>query len=249
MSIVELQQQMQGAITVDGVPPALAGNARGLEVYRRAWRSRLIEALRTNFPVVHRVLGDADFEILADDYLRAHPSRNRSIRWFGDRLPAHAAAQVDALPHPAVVDLIRFEWAMCLAFDAANHTPLSFETLAALAPDAWAGLSFRLQPGYARVPLGWAVAPVWHAVISAEDPDAPLPPPEPLAHSVMVWRRGLQPTWRTLDPFEAELLGAVEAGHSFAELCEHAIETLGEAAPATVLGHLRQWVADEVLSA
>jgi len=244
-----IQQQMQGAITHGARPPALAGNARGLDVYRNAWRARLIEALRANYPVLHRVLGDHEFESLADAYLRVHPSQNRSIRWFGDRLPAFVAAHADTVPHPAVVDLVRFEWAVCLAFDAADFTPLAFDTLAATPPEAWPGLRFRLQPGYARIPLAWAVAPVWHAMTNTDDPDAPLPPPEALTHSVLVWRRGLQPMWRTLEPLEAELLVAVEAGDTFAQLCEHAVDTLGDAAAATVVGYLQQWVADEVLAA
>lgn len=249
MSMSLFQQQMQHAITRGATPPSLSGNARGLEVYRTAWRARLIEALRANYPVLHRVLGDTAFAALADGYLLEHPSQNRSIRWFGDRLPAYVGANRSALPHPAVVDLVRFEWAICLAFDAADAVPLAFETLARTAPEAWPALSFRLQSAYALLPLSWAVAPVWHALVDADDPDTPMPPPEAHEHSVLVWRRALRPMWRTVDPLEARLLKAVEAGETFAGLCEIALESLGDEAAATVVGHLRQWVADEVLAA
>ncbi|WP_230969388.1 HvfC/BufC N-terminal domain-containing protein [Nitrogeniibacter aestuarii] len=248
MSICVVQQQMQSAITAGGAPPALTGNARGLEVYRIAWRARLIEALRANYPVVHRVLGDEAFEALADAYMRAHPSQNRSIRWFGDRLPSYVAAHPEMLPHPAVADLVRFEWAICLAFDAADFAPLGFEALASTPPDAWPDMTFRLQPGYALIPMAWAVAPIWHAAVNTDDPNAQLPVPEAHAHSVLIWRQQLSPVWRTVEPFEADLLHAVEDGEDFAQLCERGVEALGDEAAAAVLGHLQQWVVDELLA-
>jgi len=248
MNITQVQEQMQSAITLGAPPPDLTGNARGLQVYRTAWRARLIEALRANYPVLHRVLGDEAFESLADRYLSAHPSQNRSIRWLGDRLPAYLAAHPDAVSHPAVVDLVRFEWAICLAFDAADFTPLAFETLASTAPEQWPDLTFRLQPGYALVPLSWAVAPIWHALVDAQDLNTSAPPPQAFEHSVLIWRHAMQPVWRTVDPLEARLLRAVEAGESFAELCMHAVDVLGDEAAPTVMMHLQQWVADEVLA-
>ncbi|QID18656.1 DUF2063 domain-containing protein [Nitrogeniibacter mangrovi] len=248
MSLVTLQQQMQAAVTAGGVPPGLSGNARGLEVYRTAWRVRLIEALRTNYPALHRVLGDAAFAELATRYLRAHPSQRRSIRWFGHRLPEFIAAHSDTLPHPALRDLARMEWAVCLAFDAADFVPLAFAQLAATPPDAWPTLVFTLQPAVALLELQWSVAPVWRELSTAEDPDRQVAPPERLDNTILVWRKALSPNWRSIAPLEADLLRAVAAGECFGQLCERAVASAGEVdAAATVGAYLQQWVADELL--
>ncbi len=249
MSLATLQQQMQSAVTAGGPPPALAGNTRGLEVYRTAWRARLIEALRTNYPVLHRVLGDDAFETLADDYMHVHRSQKRSIRWFGHRLPDFVAERIDTLPHPALADLARMEWAICLAFDAADHTPLRVDQLAAMPPDAWPNLRFALQPGYALFDLDWSVAPVWRELSEAEDPNQQVAPPERLDNTILIWRRALTPMWRSVAPLEAELLRAIEADENFGQLCARAVTEVGEAdAAATVVGYLQQWVADELLA-
>jgi hypothetical protein len=249
MSLARLQQCMQGAITAGGQPPALAGNARGLQVYRTAWRARLIEALRSNYPVLHRVLGDEAFNALADDYLRAHPSAKRSIRWFGDALPGYLRTHIDTMAHPAVADLAHMEWAICLAFDAADHVPLRIEHLASVAPEAWPTLRFALQPGFALLDLAWSVAPVWRELSEADEPDHPVAPPEALDNTILVWRQGLSPRWRSVAPLEADLLRAIDAGEDFGELCTRAVTAVGEAdAAATVVGHLQQWVADELLA-
>ena len=97
-------------------------------------------------PVLHRVLGDAAFGALADDYMHAHPSQKRSIRWFGDCLPDFVAGRIDALPHPALADLARMEWRICLAFDAADRVPLGFERLARTTPRIGRGFASGFSP-------------------------------------------------------------------------------------------------------
>lgn len=248
MRLSELQRQLRTAITAAGTPPVLTGNRRGLEVYRVAYRARLVEALRTNYPVLHQVLGDAAFATLADDYLQAHPSTRPSIRWFGDRLPEFLGARRETLAHPALVDMARFEWAICLAFDAAAAPPLAFDRLAATPPEDWPALSFQLQPGFALLALEWSVAPVWRALAEADDPNQSVDPPEALENTLIVWRRALAPQWRSITPLEAELLRAIDEGDTFGQLCARAVAAVGEAeAAATVVGHLQRWVADEVL--
>ncbi|MCB1914157.1 MAG: putative DNA-binding domain-containing protein [Rhodocyclaceae bacterium] len=248
MGLIELQRQMRQAITHGASPPALA-RCDGLAVYRHAWRSRMVEALRNNYPVIHRVLGDDAFSQLADAYLDEHPSHFRSIRWFGDRLAEFVLAQPEFVPHPAVADMARFEWALSLAFDGADGRPLGVRALAGLAPEQWAALRFALQPTCRVLALEWSVAPVWRELATAEDPDHQAPMPEPLDHSVLVWRQGLQPRWRSLDALEAGLLEAIRNGLNFAGLCALAGEVVGEDdAAAAVVQYVRQWLVDEVLA-
>lgn len=247
--MIDLQRRMQAAVSRGEAPPPLRGSARGLEIYRHAWRARMHEALRTNYPVLHRVLGDEGFATLADDYLQARPSTHRSIRWFGDRLEHFLRARADDLPHPALADMAAFEWALCEAFDGPAADCLRAESLAALAPDAWAGLRLSLQPTCRVLALEWAVAPVWRALAEAADPDTPVGPPAPLSHSVVVWRQALQPRWRSVEPLEAGLLRSIAAGTEFAGLCQLAGEAIGEEqAAVTVLQHVQQWLADGLLA-
>lgn len=244
----ELQQRMQAAIRDGESPPPLRGSARGLAIYRHAWRARMREALRTNYPVLHRVLGDDGFSILADDYLQAHPSTHRSIRWFGDRLEPFLRSGSVELPHPALADIAAFEWALCEVFDGPDAACLRAEFLATLAPEAWAGLRLSLHPSCRILALEWAVAPVWRALADAPD-EVRVDPPEPLAHEVLIWRRDLQPRWRSLEPLEAALLRGIAADADFAGLCHQAGEAIGgERAAVTVLQYVHQWLVDGVLA-
>jgi len=250
MNLGALQRRMQIAIRDAGEPPALAGDGRGLAAYRYAWRARMHEALRTNYPVLHRVLGDEGFEAMADDYLAAQPSTFRSIRWFGHRLDAYLRAHPETLPHPAVADMARFEWAICEAFDGPDAAPMAAQSLAALAPGDWPGLRLALHPTCRMLDLEWSVAPIWRELAEADDPDHQAAPPEPLDHTVLVWRRELQPQWRSVDALEAGLLKAIAAGLDFSALCALAGEAVGdEGAAAAVVRHVRQWLAEGLLAA
>ena len=249
-----------------GLLAAGPGGPARFDVYRHAYSARLVAALRDNFEALARALGDEAFTTLGCAYLAAHPSRQASIRWFGHRLAefmdaclladsppdeANQAAAKPLVPHPALADLARMDWALRGAFDAADGPVIDRVTLAALPGEAWPGLVLRLHPSLQTVALHWAVEPAWHALHNTADGDEPeLPAPEPLAHTLAVWRRGLETQWRSLSAAETALLQAAAAGQPFGALCERAAELVDDADHAVplVAGTLEQWLADGLIS-
>lgn len=224
---------------------AVKGQPPRVGVYHHAYRARLIEALRSNLPILHRVLGDDDFAELALAYLAEQPSRQPSIRWFGDSLPAWLATHPEALPHPALVDLAAMEWALGCSFDAADATPLQFADLAAMPPEQWPDARFAAHPSVHLLALQWAVEPIWQTLTN--DEEAATDEPEALDHRLLIWRQGLETRWRSLQQDEATVLSTCLAGESFATLCELAADTQGDNAPAWVASALRRWVDDGLL--
>ena len=79
------------------VSSAKTSASRRLAIYYDAYRLRLLEALDSNYPILHSWMGDDEFEKLGLAYLDAHPSTHFSIRYFGHRLsefPASAEASM-----------------------------------------------------------------------------------------------------------------------------------------------------------
>lgn len=250
------QQALAAAIVGDTdeadawLRPRADGSPALIAVYRHAHAARLQAALRDNFEALARALGDDGFEALARAYLHAHPPTQPSIRWWGDRL-ADFMAQADEslVPHPALVDLARMDWALRTAFDAADGPVLDAAALQALPPDHWPALRLQLHPSVALQPFQWAVEAAWRA-LQATEGDPELPPPEAHAHTLLLWRRGLVTQWRSLDGAEAALLQALQAGEPFAALCELATADAAssEAGAAQIAARLNQWLADGLLS-
>lgn len=258
-SRLQLQQQaLQRAILGQPLAPQLLSkdSEARLAVYAHAYRARLLGALRDNYEVLALAMGDAAFDALGHAYIEAKPSRQASIRWYGDALAEFMGSgpYAEHLPHAALRDLARMDWALRGAFDAAAAAPLTLAQLQALAPEAWAGLPLRLQPSVRLLALDWAVEPVWRALRQHQSGDAEpaLPEPQARAHDLLVWRQGLETRWRSLDAEEGALLqGLLGEGCSFAQLCEQAAapgQTPARAA-ATALRLLQQWLADELLQA
>ncbi|MBI5256697.1 MAG: putative DNA-binding domain-containing protein [Burkholderiales bacterium] len=257
------QQAFAAAVAAGGPTEGLLVDSPGggpplIGAYRHAYRARLVEALRDNLEVLARALGDEGFESLALAYLAAHPSTEPSIRWFGHRLADFMAAQAEAgnplVPHPALADLARMDWALRAAFDAADATPLSRASLAGVPPEQFGALRFALHPSVQLTPLGWAIEPAWRLLrdhVPGQGDEPTLPAPEPLAHRLLVWRQRLETRWRSLPDDEAGALQALQAGAAFATLCEQAALAGDgpDAAVPRVAGWLATWLDEGLLGA
>ncbi len=246
--LAELQQRFQDHVT--GSPDAAADGLRDdvcghLEVYVNAYWSRLREALADNYPVLYRALGDDAFRELAAAYLNAHPSRFRSIRWFGDRLAEFIGDNPGSVPHPALLDIARLDWAMRGAFDAADATPLRFEDLAGIAPEQWPELRFTLCPSFRMLALEWGIEALWHALNA--DENAETEEPQRHVHAMIVWCAGLEIRWRTAAEDEATALRTLAEGGSFADVCA-AVEARNGCDAAWVASLLGQWIGEGLLA-
>lgn len=235
--------------------PRADGSPALIDVYRHAHAARLVCALRDNFEVLARAMGDDAFEALARAYLQAHPPTQPSIRWFGDRLADHMARADEALvPHPALVDLARMDWALRAAFDAADAGVLDVAALRPIDPADWPALRLRFHPSVVLLRLQWAVESSWRALDAQDgstgaEPDLPAPQARP--HALLVWRRELATQWRSLDDDEAELLEAALVGERFGALCERAAARSGsaDAAISRMAGLMQVWLIEGLVSA
>ena len=147
---------------------------------------------------------------------------------------------------PVLAELARFEWMLTVAFDASDEPALTFAELAALPPDEWPALSFRLHPSVHLLALT-SNAP---SLRKASDEQAALPDVTYAAkpRHWVVWRKELMSFYRSLDDAEAWALGALNEGADFTALCEGLCDWYkAEHAAPEAARMLRQWVEDGLL--
>lgn len=195
-------------------------------VYIDGYRARLTEALRDSFPALHTLLGDDAFSELAAAYIRAHPSRHFSIRYFGDQLANFLAEQTFYQQQPVLAEMARFEWTLRDVFDAPGACAANLIDLAQLDPVRWGTIRFRAHPALRRVALTWNVPTLWKAIDSQEPPLAPRCQAEPAAW--IVWRKDLQTFFESMPSHEARAFDVLISSASFGEFCECLAEELGE---------------------
>lgn len=233
------------------VTESIVGDARAnaetrLEVYYQAYRLRLVEILQNDFTGVHALLGTDAFREMVLRYIAAHPSEHPSVRWFGRHLAEFLAFPPYA-EHPELAEMAWFEWAWAHAFDAADLPAARPDVMAAVAPEAWAGLRVTLHPSVQWLELNYNVPALFEAATRDDEP----PPVVREANAVawILWRRDLIVHWRSLETDEAWALGAAKQGQTFGDLCAGLCDWHEpDAVPLRAASLLRTWLEDGLLS-
>lgn len=216
--------------------------ATRLEIYGGAYRSRLAEALGSNYPALAKLLGAADFHTLANNYVSAHDSPYFSVRYYGDALAQFLATREEYAAAPVLAELAQWEWAMTNVFDAADAPALTHAALECVPPQQWAQLRFGWHPGVQRLSLSWNVPQLWQALTA--DVERPAPSLSAVPVPWLLWRQELTSYFRSLGTAEASVLDAARSGWPFGELCELLCSELGaQRAPLEAARLLRAWIA------
>ena len=249
-----LQEDFQGyLLTPDArMHPHVHGSAQvsaeeRLAIYANAYRLRLLEALGTDYPGLHTVLGDDEFDAMGRAYIAAHPSAHFSLRWFGDRMNEFLRSTAPYSQYPVFTEMAAFEWAKSDAFDAADSAAANISDMAAIPPDAWPGLRFVPHLSLRRLDLRWNVPTVWKEIDAGREPPELVESEYPTAW--LLWRQDLLTYFRSLNVDEAWALDALLRGETFADLCEGLTEWIDAQNVAVhAVGLLKQWLTDGLIS-
>lgn len=216
--------------------------ARRMRVYQNAYHARLGGVLRKAFEKTRAYLGDSAFDGAVDRYIETHPSLSRSLDDYG---AAFADTFAILLPgEPDVAELAWLDWAMRRVFDGPDAVPVDPEALTKRDGDQWDDARFLMCPTLTVRMVTTNVGALWSG-LDAGSPLLPAPLERPLA--IRVWRKGLQPHFRSISLDEASALERLLGGATFAALCED-ISRSGEPEPveraATLLA---VWLEDELI--
>lgn len=219
-----------------------------LSIYGDAYVLRLIEALSVDFPGVQALLGDTAFDAMCRAYVAAYPSEHPSIRWFGRAMEKFLRETSPYKEHEVLLEMAGFEWAKNQVFDAEDSPVVTLDELGAIDPRFWGTMRFQFVPAREKLLLHNNVTLLWNAV--QQEAEA-LPDLERSDHPVtwLVWRRALDPNWRSLDVDESFALEYCEQGMEFGELCERLCEWVDEEhAPMRAVSFLKTWVDSEIVA-
>jgi len=216
-------------------------------VYRYAYSSRLVEAMRNDHKLLHVYLGDEMFDAMGHAYVAANPSQHPNLRWFSSSLPDFLKSTEPYSNHPVLSDLAALEKALNDVFDAKEAPVIGIADMAGFAPEAWAALAFRPHPSALRLDLSTNAAAVWLALKADEDPPDPTPLEEP--SRILIWRKDVTPVFRELGAEEAMMWDEAASGIRFGVLCSM-LATFDDpdGAAARGAGYLHGWVTAELLT-
>jgi hypothetical protein len=197
-----------------------------MSIYRDMYFGRQVEALRADFPLLARELGEDVFGGLAVSYVQSYPSTMPALEWLGQRLPEYLRER----SYPDIlVDLANLEWLGCAALLSPND-PLA--TLEMVAPSKWPRACFRFVRSL-------------HVAMTSRGAISRFLPTSPGGDGscpVAVYRRGFALRTVELAGDEYDAVTMARRSVPFAEVCE--VFDTAERASKIIRGWFtRQWVA------
>ncbi|SFT61647.1 HvfC/BufC N-terminal domain-containing protein [Sedimentitalea nanhaiensis] len=198
----------------DGQPAAARFN-----VYRNNVAVSLIEALRTGFPILTKLLGQQNMDGLSRQYLRANPPSSPLMMHYGQRLPDYLGSLPQLAHLGYLPDVARLELALRRSYHAADSTPISPTRLAVLDPDALMAATVTLAPAVGLLRSDWPLYDIWR-FNTQED----APKPAHVAQDVLITRPEFDPSPHALPSGGAAWIQALLGGQTLAAAL-HAAQT------------------------
>jgi hypothetical protein len=236
---------------------AIRGDARGsaeerLAVYSFMYRARFVEALKSQFPRLARLVGVDAFADLTAAYLDDVPSRHPSLRELGRALPGWLAAERS--DEPVLTALAALEWARADVYDLADEPAMTLDAPRAFPPERFGELPLRLIAAHRFVEVDQGTESLWDGLVP--DP-AGMPPMLDAARAaerapgatLLVWRQEITVYHRAVEREERAALALLSAGSNFGVICDQLSAAYGdEAAAARAFAWLSTWISDGLLT-
>ena len=149
--LLEFQREFATAITAPADGP--------LRVYCNTVISGCVDALRANYPIVARLLGDEMFDRIAAEHAAACPPRRPVLALYGARFPYWLDTQAWTWGLAYVCDVARIERGYTEALFAADAEPLEMSALSGC--DDWQSLYLGLHPATRFDWLSMSAMTIW----------------------------------------------------------------------------------------
>lgn len=187
------------------------------DVYRNNVTVSLIDAMKSAFPLVAKLLGTENFTRVSSTYVRAHPPTSPVMMFYGAEFPEFLdrfdpLSQIGYLPDAARLDL-----AMRQSYHAADAPSFDPMPLGVLSSDQLMEATLTLAPATRIVQSRWPLFDIWHV-----NQDSSAPKPKNISQDVIITRPEFDPVPHALPAGAAIWLNALNTGISFGAAVDQA---------------------------
>ncbi len=251
MNLATSQQEFMAQILFEDRPQPPAWPERmmqGLEVYRHAYRSRLVDALRETFPNTVKWVGDEAFLQAAAHHIIQHPPTSWTLDDAGKNfdITAQELFQND----PEVAELVWLEWSMHDIFTCADETALDLSAFIKLTDSFddtdWDQVKIQFTGSMHLRSVQYDNVGLWRTMKNEKKTECAMP--LSTYHGCLVWREGFVPACRLIDSAEMAFLQTIVEGAPYGDACRGLAEKMSESAAIEHAGqYLGHWLKDGLI--
>jgi len=232
----DIASQLRAAVDVDV-------NQR-VGIYKNAYCARLAEVLADTYAKTVLYMGSGVFEQHARDFAIDHPPLARSLNRYGAGFATHLNRTYP--DHPELTEVAQLDWDLRSCFDGPDVAALDAASVATDHASLWMSRSDALHPSLVLREISTNAVTLWRAIDA--DADVPEPVRLPSPATLAVWRKGLQPHFKTLEPGEAVFVRMLMRGHSIADVAAALENTEHWNDPTPLARWLGEWWEDGFLA-
>ncbi len=144
------------------IDPAGRPAGKRFDVYRNNVISSLLDAMRTAFPVIEKLVGTEFFNAMAGVYVRDHPPQSPLLMFYGKDFPTFLQGFEPVAHLPYLADVARLELARRTSYHAADATPIDGQTLIDIPPEQLMETRFDLAPSLIILSSPYPIQSIWH---------------------------------------------------------------------------------------
>ena len=144
-------------------------HGKPMAIYRNNVYTALTKALEAIYPVIGRLVGEAFFKFAARRYIDAYPSTSGDLNRFGAHFAEFLGSFEYAASLPYLPDVAQLEWCCHQTYLAGDDQPLDLARLAAIPPQDYGRLRFRLNSACRLLHSAWPIDAIWRV----NQPDYP----------------------------------------------------------------------------
>lgn len=227
---------------VDSTPDLNASLRLG--IYHNAYRARLVEVLMDTYERVVPYIGEESFESAALAFIESNPPSARSVRDYGASFPEFLADYFEQ--DLEVAELAAMDKRLRDTFDAPDAEPLGIDDVAALQPEDWETVTFKLHPTVSIQEFNWNTIAIWQNLGNDETPPSAAKSDAPVF--CLFWRKDLQPHFRSLSTEEHAALRFIVESRMFGHTCDLLADAFPELdVTSHVAAWLQTWLHDGIL--
>lgn len=246
-ALARTQERFIELLLDESLPLPDGWNEQRFDIYRNAYRTRVIDALRDSYPRTVLWVGHAAFRRAAIHHVVLHPPTSWTLDAIGTGFPT--TLEDLFRDDPEVSELAWLEAAMhtcCVSADDQVVDTHAFTAQTAnFLDDDWAALKLQFIAGTQVEQVFHRVDHLWRHLGDRYDTTQALTQPLPLTQKkhCVVWRQGLRAVFAIIEDNEGGMLNMMLKDSSYGEACSALAELIGAEGAVSQAGEmLGRWI-------